>query len=72
MEARKCDRCGQFYINNYAVVDCTNVSNIYLTKFDIISHGRTHIDLCCDCKHDLDEWFGKFKKEEQNDECEEV
>lgn len=69
MEARKCDRCGKFYINKSAVIDYTNTSRLYLAQF-IPNRPNEVLDLCCDCKHDLDEWFSKFnKKEEQNNEC---
>ena len=67
MEARKCDRCGEFYINNSVEVDCTTVSHLYLKKFVRTASKDKSMDLCCDCKHDLDEWFNKFKKEEQED-----
>ena len=66
MEAKKCDRCGEFYINNSVEVDCTTLSRLYLTKFVSTASRDKRMDLCCECKHDLDEWFNKFKKEEKN------
>ena len=66
MDAKKCDRCSQFYIHGDAGV--TNVNRLYLRKFVQTSRDKD-IDLCPECKHDLDEWFDKFnKKEEQKDD----
>lgn len=66
--AKCCDRCGEFYINSSDVIDCTTLSRLYLKKFIPTSSNDKIMDLCCVCKHDLDEWFNKFNKEGANDE----
>ena len=70
MNAKKCDRCGNFYINGTADVGVTNVNHLYLKVYDLKVYVNTSakdkdIDLCPECRHDLDEWFNKFKKEEE-------
>ena len=70
MDAKKCDRCGRFYINvndsTTTGLSYTNVSRLYLAKFISTSARDMTMDLCHDCRHDLDEWFNKFKKEEND------
>lgn len=74
MDAKRCDRCGEFYINDSTAgfFNCRTVNSLYLAKYNPIPAKDKTIDLCCDCRHDLDEWFNKFKKEEQNNECKKV
>ncbi len=67
MDAKKCDRCGAFYINDSTAgwySNCTNVNSLYLAKFISTSAKDKTVDLCCECRHDLDEWFNKLKKED--------
>lgn len=66
--AKRCDRCGAFYINSSDVIDCTTISHLYLKKFIHAASKDKIMDLCCCCKHDLDEWFNKFNKEGANNE----
>lgn len=65
MNAKKCDRCGNFYINGSMSIDIgiTNVNHLYLREYMQTSKDKD-IDLCPECRHELDEWFNKFKKEE--------
>lgn len=75
MNAKMCDRCGNFYTIDSTTgfgFSCTNVNRLYLAKFISNTEKNKTMDLCSECKHDLDDWFNKFKKEEQNDECTKV
>ena len=66
MNAKKCDRCGEFYINDSDVVDCTTLNRLYLVKINPSPRfNNKNMDLCCVCKHDLDVWFNKFKEEKE-------
>ena len=65
MEAYKCDRCGEFYINSSTKIDHTTVRRLYLVQFESGSRPNKILDLCCNCKHDLDEWFNKFNIKEE-------
>lgn len=67
MDAKKCDRCGEFYISKVVVVDHTNVNRLYLKEFKPTLADK-YMDLCPECKHDLDTWWDfKFKKEESEE-----
>ena len=50
MKARKCDRCGKFYLPNYHVA-------IAVDKWQNLNWE--HLDLCEDCNNDLIEWLNE-------------
>lgn len=78
VDAKKCDRCGKFYIDNTETIEkildsikCYfGVDDTEPQKF--INHVCTNYDLCKDCKHSLLIWFKMGKepapKKEVSDE----
>lgn len=54
MNAKKCDRCGNFYIPKYLMYQKTNPGKRYV--FDSIYTGSNSIDLCPECLN----WFIKW------------
>ena len=58
MEAFKCDRCGKYY-------DVYTVSNGYFKDEVYVifkESDNTRLDICCDCMHDLKNWFNDGRK----------
>lgn len=54
MNAKRCDRCGKFFVEGYR------------GKYKLIVHLCNIVDLCDDCMNDLEEWMNE-KKEVKND-----
>jgi hypothetical protein len=50
-DAKKCDRCGNFYVKN-------NDPAYVITYFNRLTHFTK--DLCPDCEKKLKEWFEGF------------
>lgn len=64
-EAKRCDRCGRYYqLDNSNEED--NFAAMALIDRRIIRTDVTY-DLCRECRKELNEWFAKGRKEENND-----
>ena len=56
MEAKQCDRCGEYYSTNHFTPEYVCVRNVKRTKYTY----RKTFDLCKKCSDELAEWINKY------------
>lgn len=67
-DAKKCDRCGRFYINKMDVIDkmIDDLKHFFgsddIVKPNFIKYVCDEYDLCDECKRSLTTWFKTVEK----------
>ena len=62
MIAKKCDRCGSLYEEK---LDCRDVWRYNVTKDCYPYPDKIELDLCYNCKYDLEQWLKGTKNGEE-------
>ena len=55
MNAKKCDRCGEFYIPDYNSAMCNAISKYRQLRHDC--DGNKNYDLCYKCMKSFERWL---------------
>ena len=58
--AKKCDRCGKFYIVN----TLPGIAKLVLYEYRTFQYNE--VDLCPDCSQELKDWFERPIKERES------
>lgn len=59
-EAKRCDRCGNYYQLDISNEEDDVVGVVALDKYGI---GRRKYDLCGECRNQFNDWCNKGRKE---------
>lgn len=62
--AKKCDRCGRFYL----IKDISDGCTASIREFDNTNYVIRDMDLCPDCSEKLERWLSLKKEELNNNE----